>query len=344
MISNSYFTRIAFVLFFCAYPGFSAPNYYRSNAGGMNLGSIPQSARSSHEYVLSIETRGDTTSHVLLHLGRELSRIEHVTDIDQTITLTYIEGTVVSRLVSNEFGPLEESRFLNGVLASRSVYSYELERLSKVEVLDSEGAITESIRYLRSSSGRVYRSIYTGTGVEIVSLYRFSPQGLYESWLGSNDAGSLYRTQNGVIDGIERWEGAVLVRRMRVEEIDTGSVRTTEELTTGTTTVEIYGRAAQLLELYVDRGGSRLRTERYIYKGDLLAEKTTVAGRLNENTLYTYAENGELAEEELFQNSILVKRTVYSEDEKRFEELYRNGSPVLRVYFEGDRKTHEEPL
>ena len=334
----------AFVLWCYGTPAYSSPSYYRSNAGGMNLGSIPQSARSAHEYILAIETRGNTTSQVLLHLGREVSRIERTIDLDSVVTLTYLDGVVVSELISNESGPLEEKKFLNGNLVSRTAYSYSRDRLSRVEVLDPEGDTIESIEYLRTNSGRVYRSIYTGVGVEIVSLYRFAADGLYESWLGSLDSGSLYRTQNGVIDGIERWEGAVLVRRMIVEETETGSVRTTEEFTTGTTTVEIYGSAAQLLESYSDRAGIRLRTERFRYEEDRLTEKTTVSGRLNEQTRYSYSENGDLSEEELFQNSKLVKRTVYSEDETRFEELFRDGSPILRVYFDGDRKISEEPL
>ena len=346
-LSFSYVSRLrigaGMILVTVAVPVF-AQQYYRSNAGGMNLGQIAARERAASEYVLAIEIDSGVTKQSLFRNGEEISRIERIEVSDRVVESKYRGGSLVGETEFLGKQPVLERTFGDGELERETTYEYEDQRLTRADSYDGHGRLLESVRYDRTEGGRVFRSVHDSEGMRTTTLYRFADEGLYEAWLGTSDAGTLYRYGNGALQGFERWEGSLLVRDMSVSAVDSGSVWRTEDFETGLVEVEVFDQESRLVESYSERAGQRIRTERFNYDDALLIERTTITLGMNERVLFAYDENGVRQSEEMFRNSELIKRTIHTGENEGFEELFRDGEVVLRVYFEGGRTVSEEPL
>ncbi len=322
----------------------SAERYFGSNAGGMRLDAIRRADVDRYEYVLVVETVGGVEVERLVHDGEEIRRREISSADGRRVMSEYRGDRLVFEEIWENGRKTEEVDYAEEAVSERRVYTYRNNRLAAITSYDAEGTVVKSVTYDRTLDGRAYRSVHREGESTRTNLYRFDGDRLYQTWLGSEDVGTLYSYSGGTVLGVERWAGDRLERIERVEVDSEGTLRTIEDFSTGKTIVQRLDRSGRVLEETVEIDGSRVERTVFRYSGGLLVEKLILSGASSNRVVYEYDENEALVRKVHYRNSILTKTTVWTAENERYEEIYRDGSPVLRVYFENDRKIREDVI
>ncbi len=339
---------LGLLLTFAAY---AEVEYFRSDDIGITLEKIAWYRIDEFEYVVTLETKGNTHIKRLFKNQVEIKRWETVYDnrLHKLKETEYEGESLVSVLLYNKDGAVaEEYLYAGNELSEKKIYTYSKKGLARVRTFDKQDQPVYTDYYSLSRSGRL-RSVVRvwADGNMRLSRFEYGSGMLVEQreYLDPNMFITRFDSRGRVISW-EQWRDDTLEKsRVVVYNSETGTIMREEETDhlKSTTTVRTYDEHGVLLsEQSGGQSGTTVKVS-YEYDGKGRLSIKRVKGPLGiEEWRYVYNVADTLVKEEYRRRGYLEKTTYYTGEGGYYEEIYRDNEVFLRVYYKNDKKVKEE--
>lgn len=333
---------------------FSGVVHYRSNEIGMKFELLEElnfNQNKNIEYILEVESLGDYEHRKLLYQGSEIKRWETLYYNNRKIKeeKEFKDNFLYNIKSYDRKARLNyEEVYSDGVLKQKTIYHYSGDgRLSHTETFDNSGAMLSRKDYSFTDKGMLRKVKHTkGDGNKYFSSFVYSKDKVIEEIFFSGNQMTISFYNDNKPSKQEIWDNEKIVNIKTYSYKEKGNILSSireEDFITGLETEKIYNNEGQVIKEFSRLSDNLIKELEYSYDKEGRKKKLNIkSDRGTEEWIYSYNEQGDINQEEYYLKGVIVKKTIYTDDNSYYEELYREEELIIRIYYEDDKKIREE--